>query len=162
MSSPAIAFILLKPIVAPDVFRKAYGFKYAHILAGGKDICTIDLRIDMQNAAGHIFAFVKLEIFHAPIQRAQEITHADRFLCDCRELSGRDLLAGCKTELLFEKGFACILRLRMIIENMESIVIFVLRIDAISSKAAAQTVGTVMHGRHGMDDALSIDRFSAF
>ena len=43
---------------------------------------------------------------------------------------------------------------------MERIIIFILRIDAVSSKSAAQAIGTIMHRCHGSHNVRPVHRFS--
>ena len=50
----------------------------------------------------------------------------------------------------------------IIIEYMEGIGIFIFWIDTISRKAAAQTVGTVMHDGHRVDNRLAADPVAVF
>ena len=65
-------------------------------------------------------------------------------------------------KVLVEKVLAALLGVVVVIENVKSVIVLVLRINAVGGIAAAQTVAAVVHYGYGLYDALSVYLFSAF
>ena len=70
--------------------------------------------------------------------------------------SGRDLGQVYNVKVTLNLALALFLSRLRIIEYMERIVIGVFRVDAVAGEAAAQAVGTIVHGSDGVDNAGAV------
>jgi len=66
-----------------------------------------------------------------------------------------DLLGLHKLKALFEHRFALAARRVVVKENVKRIKIAVVGVDAVGGKAAAETVGAVVHRDHALHDRLT-------
>ena len=70
--------------------------------------------------------------------------------------SGRDLGQVYNVKVTLDLALALFLSRLRIIEYMERIVIGVFRVDAVAGEAAAQAIGTIVHGADGVDNAGAV------
>ena len=71
-------------------------------------------------------------------------------------LTGRDLGQVYDVEMLLDLALALVLCRLRVEKYMKRIVVGVFRIDAVACEAAAQAVGTIVHGADGVDDAGAV------
>ena len=64
--------------------------------------------------------------------------------------------------MAFQKLFARLLRLRVVIKDVERIIIFIFRVNTIAGKPAAQAVASVMHNGNGFHNLISANQISLF
>ena len=148
MRCPGIAFVFIQSIKLAHILRKAYGFKGTHILATGKYISTGHFCVDLHHRSGNEFFFIQLVGGKLAAQRGYKITPDDRFVCDGRDLAGRYDLRFHDLKAFFQKNLAVFPGSSLIIEHVQRVKILILRINAVSCEAASQTVGSVMHRLH--------------
>src|SRR5574344_2732256 len=60
MCCPAVSFVFFKAVKAADIFRKADGFEYTHILAARKNKCSVDIRVYVVDALSGIFFLIQM------------------------------------------------------------------------------------------------------
>ena len=71
-------------------------------------------------------------------------------------LTGRDLGQVYDVEMLLNLALALVLCRLRVEKYMKRIVVGVFRIDAVACEAAAQAVGTIVHGADGVDDSGAV------
>ena len=151
---PAVVFV--KSVELADVLGVTYRLEYAHVLATGENICAVDLVVDLNDAARNVGALVQLTFFKLCGKRVHEVAPDKRLVSDVRVLSGGDTREVDDIEVSVDESLGLDPCFVGVVENVERILILVLRIDAVACVAAAQTVGTVMHTGDGIHDHAAV------
>ena len=129
-------------------------------ILGDLDIELLSLKdagIDADDALGGEFLLVQLRGFQFGVQRTDKIAPDHRLGGDGGDFARRDLGKVHDVKVLLQKILAGFARRGIVIEDVEGVIILVLRIDAVACKAAAQTVAAVVHGGDGADDFAAAD-----
>ena len=132
-----------------------------HVFAAGKDIGAAYLRIDAVDAPCDVFAFVQVAARKFLRKRREKIAVNDRFVPNGRDLARLHFRGIDDLKMSAEKGFRFLLRLLFAVKEMKGIKIFVMRIDPVTRKPAAQTVGTIVHDRDRLDHSLAAHGLAA-
>ena len=156
VAGPRVRLIVFEHIVFADVLGEAVGLEYAHVLAGGEDVRAVERVVDADDEACGELALVELACGELGRQRGDEITPDHRLIRDARMLTGRDLGQVYDVEMLLDLALALVLCRLRVEKYMKRIVVGVFRIDAVACEAAAQAVGTIVHGADGVDDAGAV------
>ena len=161
MGGPAVTAVFLQPVEPAHVLRETYGLENAHILAAGKNVSPLDFPVDAHDRPCNVFFFVQLEPGQHRLQGRSEISIDERHVRNFRYLPDGHRLGLADFKALFQEGLAGLLVRLALKENMKRIQVPVFRVNAVSGKAAAQTVGPVVHGAHTLHDGLT-GHFPAF
>ena len=94
--------------------------------------------------------FIDLQTFYQRMQRGEKIPPDDRFVGDLRHFPCRDALGTGHFKSFFQESFAVLTARTIVKKHMKGIKIFVLRVDTVAGESSAETVGTVVHGPHGI------------
>ena len=154
MGRPAVALILVQPVEPAHILRITHRLEGAHVLTAGKDIRALQLHVDSGHDPGHILLRVQLEPVQHRLHGRQKIPPDQGHIRDLRDLPDGDMLRLDDLKALFQQGLAGLAGIPAVKENVKGVKVPVLRVNAISGKAAAQTVGTVVHGHHALRDLL--------
>ena len=152
---PAVARIFVEPVKPSHVLGIADGLEYAHVLAAGENVRALELRVDVHNGPGNELLLVELETVEHRRQRGDKVAPDERYVGDLRDDVDGDLLGLHKLKALFEHRFALAARRVVVKENVKRIKIAVVGVDAVGGKAAAETVGAVVHRDHALHDRLA-------
>ena len=151
---PAVRPVLLKAIEPAHVLRIANRLEGPHVFAAGKHVCAPKLCVDLRYDAGHVFC-VQLQPVQNGLHRRQKIPPDQGHIGDLRDLPDGNVLRLDDLKALLQQRLTGLAGVPAVKENVEGIVVPVLRINAVCGEAAAQTVGAVMHGDHALHDLLS-------
>ena len=94
------------------------------------------------------------------MQRRYEVPPDQGHVGDLRDDADGDGLRLHDLEALLQNGFALPAGGVVVKKDVKRVKLPVLRVDAVGGKAAAQTVGTVMHGDHAVDNGFAGHPFS--
>ena len=152
---PAVALILVEPVKPSHILGIADGLEYAHVLAAGENVCAFELCVDVHDGPGDELLLVELETAEHRRQRGYKVTPDERHVGDLGNNVDGNLLGLHKLEALSELRFALAAHRVVVKEDVERVTIAVFRVDAVGGKAAAETVGTVVHRYHALHDRLA-------
>ena len=155
VGSPAVAPVLAQTVELADVFGVAHALENAHVFATGEHIRPGDLRIEAHNGAHHELLFIHLHGPQGGAQGGGEVPPDQRLIGDLRHFFHGDLLRQDDVEALFQKRLTGPAGTVILEKEMKGEIVPVFRVDAIAGKAAAQTVGAVVHGLHTVNDGLA-------
>ena len=153
---PRPAVVLVETVEFADVLRVADRLEYAHVLAAGENVSAVDLVVYLDDAAGNVGALVELALLELCGKRVNEVAPDKRLVGDVRVLSGGNTREVDDVEMAVDERLGLYSRLVGIVENMERVLILVLRINAVSGVAAAQTVRAVVHTGNGIHDHAAV------
>ena len=156
VAGPRVRLIVFEHIVFADVLGEAVGLEYAHVLAGGEDVRAVERVVDADDEACDELALVELARGELGRQGSDEVAPDHRLIRDARMLTGRDLGQVYDVEMLLDLALALVLCRLRVEKYMKRIVVGVFRIDAVACEAAAQAVGTIVHGADGVDDSGAV------
>ena len=156
MAGPGVGLVVFQHVVLADVLGEAVCLENAHVLAGGEDVSAVQRVIDADDKAGGELTLLELAGCQLGRQGRNEVAPDHRGIRDARMTSGRDLGQVYNVKVTLDLALALFLSRLRIIEYMERIVIGVFRVDAVAGEAAAQAVGTIVHGADGVDNAGAV------
>ena len=155
MGRPGIGLILVQTVKPAHVLRVAHRLERAHVLAAGEHIGAFQLHVDLRHDPGHILLLVQLQPVQHRLHGRQKVAPDQRHIRDFRDLADGNMLRLDDLKALFQQRFAGLSGIPRVKEDVEGVKVPVLRVNAVPRKAAAQTVGTVMHGNHALHDLFS-------
>ena len=156
VAGPGVSLIVFQHVVLADVLREAVCLENAHVLAGREDVRAVQRVVDADDKAGGELALLELAGRQLGRQRSDEVAPDHRGIGDARVTAGRDLGQVYNVKVTLDLTLAFLFCGLRIIEYMERIVVGVLGIDAVAGKAAAQAVGTIVHGADRVDNAGAV------
>ena len=162
MGCPAVGGVFVQTEVAADVLRITHALEYAHVLAAGEDIRTPHAAVHVQHMAGGIGLLVQLLFLHAPRLGLHEVAPDQRCVRHVPAAAHGHGTHGDEVKIAGQIFFTVLPATFVIIKQVEGIAVGVVGINAIARKAAAQTVGAVVHGLHGANDHVAADPLSLF
>ena len=152
---PAVRLVFLQPVEVAHILRVAHGLEHTHVLAAGEHIRALHPRVDGHDRAGHALLLVDLNGGQHAAQRCDEKAPDQRLVGDGRGRPDGDALQVDDLHGLAEEGLAVFPGCPVLQEHMQGKKVLVFGIDAVAGKAAAQTVGAVVHGAHTLDDLFA-------
>ena len=155
VSRPAVRLVLLQPVEVPHVLRIADGLKNAHVLAAGKHICALHPGVDGHDRAGHALLLIDLHGGQHAAQRRHKEAPDQRLVGDGGGRPDGDALQMDDLHGLPQKGLAVLPGGAVLQEHVQGEEVLVFGVNAVGRKAAAQTVGAVVHGAHALNDLLT-------
>ena len=154
---PAVALVLVQPVELAHVLGVAHRLEHAHILARGEHERPLNAGIDADDALRGELLLVQLRGLELGVQRPHEVAPDQRLVDDGGDLARGDLGQVHDVKVLLQKVLAGLARSGVVVEDVEGVVVLVLRIDAVARKAAAQAVAPVVHGGDGAHDLAAAD-----
>ena len=159
---PGICLIFFQPVEGSHILRVSHGLEHAHILSAGKHVGPVEGRVNPHDHPGHKLVLIHLPAGQHGAERRHKVAPDQRFLCNRRKFPGRNRLRTDNFQRGTEPGFTRCPGRVAVIENVQGKEIFVLRVDTVTGKPAAQPVGAFVHGAHGLDNARAAHAFAGF
>ena len=150
MGGPGVAFIFFKTVEFRHVLGIADRLERAHVLSGGEDVPAAVFRVDLHDGPHDEFPLVDLLGQKDRFQRIDEIPPDHRLVRDRGDLAGRDQLGFYDLEPFLQKRLAVLPRRPVVEKEMQGVEIPVFGVDPVAREAAAETVGALVHGAHGL------------
>ena len=161
MGGPAIGPVFLQPVKLSHVLREAHCLEDSHVLSAGEDVGPVYCGVDVHHHPGDVLILVHLHGGqHAP-ERGDEIAPDQGLIRNGGDGAGGNGLPFHQLQSGSDIRFALLPGLQAVIKEVQGKELLILRIDAISRKAAPQPVGPLVHGLHALDDLLSAHAFPA-
>ena len=145
---PAVRLVLIQPVEPSHVLRIPHCLKGAHVLPAGKNVCAVQMGVDVHHRPSHELLLIQLQPRQHRPQRPDEVPPYMGHVGDLRDDAYGDQLRLHDLEALLQPGLALPPRGVVVKKDMEGVFLPVLRIDPVGGEAAAQSVGPVVHGYH--------------
>ena len=154
---PAIARVFVQAEVFGDVLRVAHALENAHVPAAGKHVGPLYAGVYGKHMARHVFGLVQLAFGKLVGLRRGKVAPDQRRAGDGRRLAHGNAGQIHDIEKALQIPFALCFRGRVVVKHVQGVVLRVLRVDAVTGKTAAQTVGALVHGGDGFGDFAAVD-----
>ena len=153
--SPCVAFVFVQPVKFSHVLGVTHRLEYSHVFAAGKYVSAFYADIDVYDAFDHKLLFLQLGGGKLRGQRRNEIPPDKRLVHDIFVLARGNTRKVDYVEMLVKKLLGFFARSHVVVKNVQGVLVLVLGINAVPRKAAAQSVGAVVHAGYGLNYSVA-------
>ena len=152
---PAVSRIVLQTVEVSHILWESHRLEHPHILPAGKNIHALHLCVDRHDGARHALLLVYLHGGQHAAKRRHKEPPDQRLIRNGRRFPRGDTLLADDLHRLPQKGLAVLSGGAILQKQVQRKKVPILRIDPVGGKAAAQSVGAVVHGLHAFDDGFA-------
>lgn len=154
---PGVCLVFFETVECADILGKTNGLEDAHVLSAGKDVAARELCIELRDRAYHVFLLILLRGGEYRAQRGDEVPPDQRLVRNGRNPARGDALGAYDLKAFTQNPLADAAAILVVKEDVQGVLIPMLRIDAVCREPAAEPVGAVMHRRDSADDHIACD-----
>ena len=154
---PGVGLVRIEAVERADVLGEADRLEDAHVLPAGKNVAARKLRIELRDRAHHVLLLVLLRSGEHRAQGGDEVSPDHRLVRNGRNLARGNPLCADDFKALAQNPLADAAAILAVKEDVQGILIPMLRIDAVCREPSAEPVGAVMHRRNSADDDIAWD-----
>ena len=154
---PGVGLVRIEAVERADILGEADRLEDAHVLPAGKNVAARKLRIELRDRAHYVLLLVLLRSGEHRAQGGDEVPPDHRLVRNGRNLARGNALRANDLKALAQNPLADAAAILAVKEDVQGILIPMLRIDAVCREPAAEPVGAVMHRRDSADDDIAWD-----
>ena len=154
---PGVCLVRIEAVERADVLGEADCLEDAHVLSAGKDVAARKLCVELRDGTHHVLLLVLLRGGEHRAQRGDKVPPDHRLVRNGRNLARGNALCADDLKALAQNPLADAAAILAVKEDVQGILIPMLRIDAVCREPAAESVGAVMHRRDSADDDIAWD-----